>query len=84
MHSKNIPKFHLEGQVVLVTGSSRGLGKAIAFALGDAGAKVALNYWNDSATANGTFAQFKAAGYAGELFRGNVIDENDVNRMCGE
>ncbi|NDG64350.1 MAG: SDR family oxidoreductase [Planctomycetes bacterium] len=84
MHSKNIPKFHLEGQVVLVTGSSRGLGKAIAFALGDAGAKVALNYWNDSAMADATFAQFKAAGYAGELFRGNVIDETNVNRMCGE
>ena len=38
--------FTLAGRTALVTGSSRGLGKAIAFALGAAGAKVALNFAN--------------------------------------
>lgn len=80
----NIPTFRLDGQVVLVTGSSKGLGKAMAFALGDAGATVALNYWNGAEIAQETLAQFKAAGFKGELFRGNSIDEADVDRMCGE
>ena len=33
----------LEGHVAIVTGSSKGLGKAMAIALGDAGAKVVVN-----------------------------------------
>ena len=41
------PNFSLDGKVALVTGSSKGLGKAMAFALGSAGAKVAFNYAND-------------------------------------
>lgn len=84
MSPAHIPSFKLDGQVALVTGSSRGLGKAIAFALGHAGAKVALNYWNNRAVAEETLAQYRAAGLTGELFRGNVIDEIDVNRMCAE
>ncbi|SVC08742.1 uncharacterized protein METZ01_LOCUS261596, partial [marine metagenome] len=38
--------FSLKGKVALVTGSSTGLGKVMARALGKAGAKVALNYFN--------------------------------------
>ena len=38
--------FSLEGRVALVTGSSRGLGRGIALALGKAGAKVVVNYFN--------------------------------------
>jgi 3-oxoacyl-[acyl-carrier protein] reductase len=76
--------FSLEGRVALVTGSSTGLGKGIAMALGSAGAKVALNYYNNQARAEATIAEFKDRGYEGEMFRGNVIDEADVNRMCGE
>ena len=40
--------FSLKGKVALVTGSSTGLGKAMAIALGKAGAKVALNYFNNA------------------------------------
>jgi NAD(P)-dependent dehydrogenase (short-subunit alcohol dehydrogenase family) len=56
--------FHLHGRVALVTGSSKGLGKAMAFALGKAGARVALNYANDQAWAERTFAEFQARGRA--------------------
>ena len=38
-------------RVVLVTGGSRGIGRAISVALGRAGAKVAINYVHDNAAA---------------------------------
>ena len=38
----NLPSFRLDGQTALVTASSRGLGRAIALALAEAGANVAL------------------------------------------
>ena len=76
--------FHLHGRVALVTGSSKGLGKAMAFALGKAGARVALNYANDQAWAERTFAEFTALGYEGALFRANVTDEHEVNHMVAD
>lgn len=76
--------FSLKGKAALVTGSSTGLGKAMAMALGKAGAKVAINYQNNQARAEKTFAEFKAAGCTGMLVRASAIDEADVNRMCRE
>lgn len=76
--------FRLDGRVALVTGSSKGLGKAIAIGLGQAGAKVALNYFNNQSAAEQAFSEFKAAGCEGALFRANVVDENDVQRMFAE
>jgi 3-oxoacyl-[acyl-carrier protein] reductase len=73
--------FRLDGRVALVTGSSTGLGKAMAMALGAAGAKVALNYANDQARAEKTFAAFHAAGHTGKLYRASAIDEAQVNAM---
>lgn len=73
--------FSLKGKVALVTGSSTGLGKAMAFALGRAGAKVAINYANNSARAEKTLAEFQAAGLQGALFRASVVDEAAVNGL---
>ncbi len=39
--------FSLSGHVALVTGNSTGLGKEIGLALGQAGAKVPVNYFNN-------------------------------------
>lgn len=76
--------FSLDGRVALVTGSSTGLGKAIAVALGQAGAKVALNYYNNAERGQTALAEFRAAGGTGEMFRANVVDPEDVTRLYGE
>ena len=78
------PDFRLDGRVALVTGASRGLGKAMAFALGKAGAKVAINYANSHEHAQRTFHEFTDAGLQGILVRANVIDEAEVDRMVTE
>ncbi len=78
------PNFRLDGKVALVTGSSKGLGKAMAFALGSVGAKVAFNYANSQEKAEQTYAEYRAAGFEGGLFRASVIDEAEVNRLTDE
>jgi len=74
--------FSLDGRVALVTGSSKGLGKAIALQLGKAGAKVALNYQNDAAKGEATADELRQAGCTVALVRANVIDPADVQRLC--
>ncbi|MDE0890079.1 MAG: SDR family oxidoreductase [Phycisphaerales bacterium] len=77
-------QFSLAGRTALVTGSTTGLGKAIAMSLGAAGARVAINYANNQARAETAFAEFTAAGHEGCLVRGSVIEEADVDRIVGE
>ncbi len=74
--------FTLAGRTALVTGSSKGLGKAIAMALGQAGAKVALNFANGADAAEATFAEFTDRGYEGMLVRADATNEKHVAKMC--
>ena len=74
----------LKGHVALVTGSSKGLGKQTALALGKAGAKVCINYANDRQKAEGAFAEFKDAGCEGILVRANATDAIQIQRMVQE
>ena len=76
--------FSLEGKVALVTGSSTGLGKAVARAFAKAGAKVAVNYHNNVERAEATMAEFAKDGLECGLFRANVIDEASVDAMFDE
>ena len=55
------PRFDVEGQVALVTGAARGLGRAVALALADAGADVALGL-RDLAGDAGLVAEIEATG----------------------
>ena len=52
----------LQGKVALVTGGSRGIGRAIAIALGRLGARVVVNYTANEAAANEAAAAVGAAG----------------------
>jgi len=74
--------FSLDGHVALVTGSSTGLGKAIAHSLGAAGARVAMNYANNQARGKQAFEEYRAQGYEGMLVRGDVTNKAEVDAMA--
>ncbi|MEI6535960.1 MAG: SDR family oxidoreductase [Verrucomicrobiaceae bacterium] len=80
----SIPSFSLSGKVALVTGSSTGLGKAMAAALGLAGAQVVLNYLNNSARAELALNELKSLGCECALVRGDVTSETDAPLIVQE
>jgi 3-oxoacyl-[acyl-carrier protein] reductase len=69
----------LEGRVALVTGASRGIGRAIAVALASRGARVVVNYTTNEAAANETAAAVAAAGGVAVLKRFDVADAPAVD-----
>jgi 3-oxoacyl-[acyl-carrier protein] reductase len=73
--------FSLQGHVAVVTGSTTGLGKAIAMRLGKAGAKVALNYFNNAARGERVFAEFQDQGIRSILVKADVITEVGVDQL---
>jgi 3-oxoacyl-[acyl-carrier protein] reductase len=76
--------FSLTNHVALITGSSTGLGKAIALTLGKAGAKVTVNYANNQLRAEKTFAEFQKAGIKSALIRADVITPEGVDILYRE
>ena len=63
---------NLTGKVALVTGASRGIGRAIALKLSDAGAKVAINFAGNVEKAEGVKAEIESRGGAAMLVQGKV------------
>jgi 3-oxoacyl-[acyl-carrier protein] reductase len=76
--------FSLAGRVAIVTGNSTGLGKAIGLALGQAGAKVAVNFANNAARAEKALAEYKAAKIETCLVQCDVTTEEGVNQLFDE
>ncbi|WP_295122790.1 SDR family oxidoreductase [uncultured Chitinophaga sp.] len=74
-------KRKLEGQTAIVTGSSNGLGKAIAVELAAAGANVVINYNSDEEAAAETVNEIVSAGGKAFAFQANVGTEQDVKDM---
>lgn len=66
--------FDLSGRVALVTGASRGIGRATAVALASRGAWVAVNYATNAEAAGEALAAVRAAGGYGELLPFDVSD----------
>jgi len=59
-------------KVAVVTGSSRGIGRAIALRLAEGGAKVVVNYRGNEAAANEVLAQIRASGGQAIAFQADV------------
>ena len=64
----------LQGNVALVTGGSRGIGRAVCLELARQGAAVAVNYAGNSAAAEETVEQCRALGVEAEAFQADVAD----------
>lgn len=71
----------LEGKVALVTGASRGIGRAIALTLAQAGADVAVNYAGSEAAAAEVVQQIEAMGRKAVKIRANVARADEVEEM---
>ncbi|MEO5375003.1 MAG: SDR family oxidoreductase [Alphaproteobacteria bacterium] len=71
----------LAGQKALVTGASSGIGKAVAIALGKAGADVAVNYVREAEAAEKVVAVIKAEGSGAYAHQADVSREADVQAM---
>ena len=64
----------LKGNVALVTGGSRGIGRAVCVELARRGAAVAVNYAGNSAAAEETVQLCRALGVEAEAFQADVAD----------
>ena len=76
----HVPK-SLKGQKALVTGASSGIGKAVAIALGQAGADVVVNYVGAEATADEVAAVVADSGVRALAIRADVSQESEVEAM---
>ena len=71
-------------QTVIVTGASRGIGAATAIAFAAEGARVAINYRSDESGARETAARIDEANGTAGIFRADVGDVADVDRLASD
>jgi NAD(P)-dependent dehydrogenase (short-subunit alcohol dehydrogenase family) len=72
------------GRVALVTGGSRGIGRAVCLALGREGADIALNYVSNAEAAKQAQREVEALGVRCAIFQADVSDATAVDAMMTE
>ncbi len=71
----------LDGKVAIVTGASRGIGRAVALRLAKEGAKIVVNYAGNHAAAEKTVEDIKAAGGEAVLFQADIANSQVVGEL---
>jgi len=71
----------LDGQRALVTGANSGIGRAIAVALGQAGADVVVNYLDGEDAANAVVEEIRQSGVDCIAYKADVSSEDQVTQM---
>jgi len=79
-----VPNFSLAGKKAFVTGSSRGIGRAVALALAHAGADVAISCNTGGAAAEEVCNAIRATGRKASYYAHNVALESEIEAMCNE
>lgn len=74
----------LKGRVALVTGGSRGIGRAIALSLAEAGADIAVNFRRDEDAANETVAAIEALGRKAKAYSASVENWDEDVKMVAD
>ena len=72
----------LKGKIAVVTGGSRGIGRAIALAMAEAGADVAIDYVSHREAAEEVRQQAERLGVRAAVFQANVADASQVDAMA--
>ena len=71
-----------DGKIALVTGGTRGIGKAISLRLAQDGADIILNYKSDSATAEETAQEIRDLGRRVWVFQADMRDDKAIRGLC--
>lgn len=72
----------LKGKVCLVTGGSRGIGRAIALALADEGADIAIEYCTQCTAAEEVVADLERRNVRAKAYKADVMDIKQVDAMA--
>ncbi len=70
-----------KGKVALVTGSSRGIGRAIALRLAEEGADIIVNFFRHRQAAEQTAKDIESLGVSAQIIKANVGDPEKIDKM---
>lgn len=76
-----VPTSRLDGKVALITGSGRGIGRAIAIELGRRGAKVVVNYSKSSKPANEVVGEIIESGSDAVAFQADITKPEEIAQL---
>lgn len=73
-----------DGKTALITGSGRGIGRAIALHFASLGVNIVVNYFRNREPAEETAREIAALGVKAEVVKANVGDLEDIDHLMGE